>query len=930
MKFLKIGLPILLISIIALFILIPVQTEESYDMDNPTQDEDLLIKGARLFTEYRYDEAFNCFSISATLAIINNDSIAEMQSRIGMGDCLYNIGAVDSCINLYKEAILLAKNLKKTINEYDLYSKLRQAYAVKADRQSIQLITQIIDSIASISNNNTIAIDVQLRLAGEAALLHDTRMVEHYLLRAESLLDSLPPIDGLSVPIKFNVYKNLRDYYLANQVFDSADIYSNKCIEMWRTAFNQYKQMYDIYGQEAIICAQLGKSREAYDALDSLKYGLNLKKDNDSTLVGRYYEIEGSVNAIFRKWKRAINSYKKSLHNYVWMIDRIRVNKQLSNVFIQKKDYVGAKACYMDLEYYCGYLFGKNSFEYADALWGLANMEGFCGENELGKQHYMESVDILMQLVSDQIKYVSVQERDAFWLSVAPRMWAMTAYALKIEEWQSVFTEKCYETLLFSKGFLLESDRELAVVIKEKGTPEEQEVFYEMINLQNQLKGLVNDYEHNKEKIDVLHKRISEQNKLLTPIVSKLGYTSFLEQNYNEIKQMLQEDEVLLDFTDFVSDEMLHQHVAYVVDCAETYPKLVKGFSEETVVQLLDGKAINSLYEKELSDNVLNVLWKPFEDEVKGKNVVYYVPSGMLHQITLESIPLDDGTYLGDHYKFIRLTSAREIARLKQEKHLVSNNDAVLYGGLKYDVDIKTMENEASTYKVDPISSNERGGPLVVGNGKFAELPNSKEEIDKIGAILKRHHIRVTPRTGIQGTEESFMAMSGKAPGVLHIATHGFYYTPERVRNDTYLRGYNDAMMLSGLIMSGGNMAWSGIKPSEGVMNGVMTANLVAAMDLKGTDLLVLSACQTGLGLPTPEGLFGLQRAFKKAGVQTMIMTLWNIKDDVAKEFMIKFYENLTDNGWDKRKAFEAAKYYIRQDSRYSSPYYWAGFVMLD
>ena len=84
------------------------------------------------------------------------------------------------------------------------------------------------------------------------------------------------------------------------------------------------------------------------------------------------------------------------------------------------------------------------------------------------------------------------------------------------------------------------------------------------------------------------------------------------------------------------------------------------------------------------------------------------------------------------------------------------------------------------------------------------------------------------------------------------------------------------------------------------------------------------------MGTPTPEGLFGLQRAFKKAGVQTMIMTLWNIKDDVAKEFMVKFYEVLADNGWDKRKAFEAAKEYIRKDPRYAAPYYWAGFIVVD
>lgn len=94
--------------------------------------------------------------------------------------------------------------------------------------------------------------------------------------------------------------------------------------------------------------------------------------------------------------------------------------------------------------------------------------------------------------------------------------------------------------------------------------------------------------------------------------------------------------------------------------------------------------------------------------------------------------------------------------------------------------------------------------------------------------------------------------------------------------------------------------------------------------------MAVLSACQTGQGKATSEGLFGLQRAFKKAGVKTMVMTLWSVSDVVTKEFMIKFYENLADKSfaWDKRKAFEQAKSYIR--AKYSEPFYWAGFVMLD
>jgi CHAT domain-containing protein len=240
------------------------------------------------------------------------------------------------------------------------------------------------------------------------------------------------------------------------------------------------------------------------------------------------------------------------------------------------------------------------------------------------------------------------------------------------------------------------------------------------------------------------------------------------------------------------------------------------------------------------------------------------------------------------------------------------------------------MTNEASHYHVEPLFAQNRGA-AVRGNGPFRDLPNAKEEIEKIEKVLKGGKVKVTPLTGSKGTEESFLSLSGKAPSILHVATHGFYYTAEKAKDVNYLKGYNDAMMLSGLIMSGGNLAWTGRKVPEGVLGGVLTANNIACLDLRGTDLLVLSACQTGLGVATPEGLFGLQRAFKKAGVQTMVMSLWSVNDEVAKDFMIKFYEELARNNWDKRKAFDDAKANVRNNPRYKKdPYYWAAFVMLD
>jgi CHAT domain-containing protein len=148
------------------------------------------------------------------------------------------------------------------------------------------------------------------------------------------------------------------------------------------------------------------------------------------------------------------------------------------------------------------------------------------------------------------------------------------------------------------------------------------------------------------------------------------------------------------------------------------------------------------------------------------------------------------------------------------------------------------------------------------------------------------------------------------------------------VEDVKYLSGYSDAMLLSGLIMSGGNAAWRGDKIPNGVLGGVLTANDIAKLDLSNTDLVVLSACKSGRGDITSEGLYGLQRAFKKAGVNTLIMTLWSVDDTVTQEFMVAFYNSLVTNNWNKHKAFKAAKKKIRDT--YPDPYHWAAFVMLD
>ena len=925
--------------IILLSVLVSTWIGGCWNKNESIDNEDRLQKGYRLSSELKFEEAYGSFRAARVLAHIYGDNESEFKALKGMADCAFWIGAVDSCIYRYNEALVLVRELNDQLEEYDIYNKLRQAYMAKVDMESVLYVNQKIDSLMSITDNKRIRMDMQQRLTMEAMQQQNRQLAEHYLLLNESFLDSLSVQDQLSA--KYTVFGNLRDFYFGQQDYAKARKYSKLYIENGKKGLGLHQIAYMCFDMEALIHAQQKDRHAAFAALDSMKYGLTLSAGVCKENVMHYHDVKGRVHAMFEEWDKACNEYKKALDavedtHASYRADYFRIVNLLGTALFHCKRYDDARNYFADFTHYCRLQFGDKSLAFADALWTMANLEGYSGNTDAGKQYYIKSVDICKHLVADNLRYISVQDRNAFWISFAPKMWAMTAYAMKIGERQSIFTEKCYEALLFSKALLLESDRTMAVAINEKCSPEEKRVYYEMLGLQRQLKESMNDYDKNKERIEALHERISKQNQRLTPIISKLGYTSFLSQSYQDIKQSLKEDEVLLDFTDYISDEEVQQFACFAVNKNQKYPKLVKSFTEEGVKLLLKGKPTDFLYKEPYASKAINMIWKPLAKEVRGKKTIYYVPSGILHRIALESLPLSDGSLLGEHYHFVRLTSAREIAKLRGRTRIVRNSTATLYGALKYDIDTVSMAQEAARYKMEPILAFDRGDTMK-GDRRFKELPNAKEEIEKIEKILKTSHLRVKAQTGMEGTEESFLALSGNAPQILHVATHGFYYTPDKAKNVSYLNGYNDAMLLSGLIMAGGNRAWTGRQVPEGVLGGVMTANSIANLNLKGTDLLVLSACQTGLGMATPEGIFGLQRAFKKAGVQTMVMTLWSVDDEATKDFMVKFYEELAASQWDKRTAFEKTKEFIREKtyirngkSYKGDPYYWAGFVMLD
>lgn len=913
-------------------VLILTQVRDCHHDNTFEAADSVFQKGERNSQQCNFHDAYRCFSDARSLYHSLGKEDKAYQSLKGMASCAFYSGELDESIDCLKECLAMARKTNDTAEEYEVYLNLYTCYQMKEDFERVMTMDLKMDSVAANSGNSRIKFHQLNRLAKNAGEQKHWKLQEYYLNECERLITYLP--NGIRSDSRILLYNEMREFYSSRQDLKKAIKYSRLAIEEMRNKRDKNGFDYLAYGNEAILCARQFNSWEAFKALDSMKSGLE-RYQSPPVCWMFYHAARGEVWQIMNKWDVAQNAYENAIN--VMKDNKDHMSFCYYDAMLKLGDascFVGqfdkARACFEKYASFYRSQFGEENPYYIHALWILARLEASQHNVKKGCDYYVQSVNLAKRMVSEQMRYVNIQQRDTFWHMMAPIMYDMTSFSLKNKISQKAFVEKCYEALLFSKSLLLASERSMAEAINDQCTKEERRIYYEMMSLQTKLKALTKDEGKNAEQIGRLHKRISALDKRITPIASRLAYTDFLNTSYADIKQMLGENEALIDYIDFVPEgERRHPYAAFVIERNQGSP-LLRELYDEIYIEALMEDGIASVYQRPYGTWLLKVVFEPFQDALRGKDTIYYVPSGLLHQVALESLPMKDGSLLGDHYHFVRLTSAREIARVKrQAAETNGNSTATLYGGLQYDVDSTAMAQAASHYPTSRWIVKTRGGGMR-GDGSWGQLANTQKEIDEIERVLAGHRMAVQSRTGAEGTEESFFTMSGKAPKVLHIATHGFYYTPDGAKEVAYLNGYQDAMQLSGLILSGGNAEWTGKPIPKGVMGGVLTANDIATTDLKGTDLVVLSACQTGQGKATPEGVYGLQRAFKKAGAQTIVMTLWNVSDRATKDFMVKFYEGLDDgdNHWNKRKAFERAKQYIRE--KYKNPHYWAGFVMLD
>jgi len=327
---------------------------------------------------------------------------------------------------------------------------------------------------------------------------------------------------------------------------------------------------------------------------------------------------------------------------------------------------------------------------------------------------------------------------------------------------------------------------------------------------------------------------------------------------------------------------------------------------------------VSDFYEYKESGGLYQLLWKPIENHIKEIDEVLISADGLLHAVNFSAIKLQDGSIIEEHKIIRRILSSRNLDKINKELPI---SHISLFGGIDYNQqNSSTFNQEEESSKTIILRNRNRE------NVTWGYLSGTKDECTLIQKISKKYEIKTNFFSGKEGTEEAFYQTSKlKNKFILHFASHGF--SELNILGDNPKSFETDPLSRTGLVFAGANRK-SGDKYEELNRNdGIAFGTEVAKQSFDNCELLVLSACETGLGLlKGKEGVFGLQRAFKISGVNKIIASLWQVPDKQTAEFFSIFYTILFENK-SVSNAFHEAQ--LAMKNKYD-PYFWAGFLLLE
>ena len=537
--------------------------------------------------------------------------------------------------------------------------------------------------------------------------------------------------------------------------------------------------------------------------------------------------------------------------------------------------------------------------------------------------------------VSSLFSHFSEAERETYWEQKSSVMLFLNNISMSFFG-NPEARKMAYDNALFTKNLLLNSGRFLENIARQGDSKMMDEI--ESIHV---LKKSLSAKDLPKDSIESIIYNISSLEKRIiemTPDFNKRLKSQF--KSFEEVKSMLSNDDVAIEFillphvsTPIEESEL--EYAALIVKHDSEAPYLIPLCNKKQldelfdIARLLNHEFVDSLYS--INDNTLyKLLWSKIDSYLSNIKNVYYSPTGYINKINLSSI--SDGTqYISGKYNIHEVSSTTVIEGVKNRKEHNCLN-ATIFGDINYFEEPGAMS--ANSQKYDSFSSGDMFANRSGNRNSWDLLPGTKDEISYIDEIAKKHGIKSHVYSQNDASEESFKAMSGNAPDIIHVATHGFYFSTVEDVSSSFFDFKNSytkkdfSLFFSGLLFAGANNVWTGKEIENNVEDGILTADEISRMDLNGCKLIVLSACDTGLGdIDNIDGVFGLQRGLKKAGASTILMSLWKVPDTETCLLMKSFYDHYLSGESAQQSLRKAQGELIKMGK---SPYYWAGFILLD
>lgn len=472
------------------------------------------------------------------------------------------------------------------------------------------------------------------------------------------------------------------------------------------------------------------------------------------------------------------------------------------------------------------------------------------------------------------------------------------AFTLLKSHPSEVLADLCFDNVTFKTGLLLRSNLSLRNSITNLNNPKANEMYIELDSCRRELiyqsvagKKLFGSTKKLNKRIDYLEKNLA------------LISTDFKQKNevvlsdYKMIQDKLNSNEAMVELIQHKNDllALILRNTGAVEYVPLCNIKEIKSDLQRPIFKIY--------HDVNFTDKILGKV----KELLKEYRTIYYVPNGIYNQLALATFYLGNNQYVYDVSEIKLLSNpavllSKEDFKLKNTKKYISMWGGINYGGAT------DSNNESCTR-----TAIKRGENL-------SKLRYSLQEVKKISNMLTKNAYSVNQYTDSTATERTFKDRNNQDDYILHISTHGFFN--DKVES-------SKSMYESGLFFAGANKYWSNdsITILKGKDDGILRAVEISTMNLSKCSLIVLSACETGLGFShSSEGVYGLQRAFKLAGADQILMSLWDVDDQATSMLMTEFYKRLL-LGEDSDRALKESKNAVR--IHYPSPEDWGGFVLL-